>query len=174
MRIAIFVTMILFGAVTMARAYSAPDIIAEVKIRAITSACATFEIEYGIFPPQTNWFAELTAATNAVLNRRKIALLDARDSKDPWGRDFVYRHPGRHNTNRIDVYSLGRDGRSSSGGNDADDINNWNSNEPWRQTYSGSDIKFQQVALVLGGIGLLWMLLKFIRRQIETRHGEGI
>jgi general secretion pathway protein G len=43
---------------------------------------------------------------------------------DPWGHDYVYRCPGIHNTNGYDLYSLGRDGKSKTGGNDPDDICN--------------------------------------------------
>jgi general secretion pathway protein G len=41
--------------------------------------------------------------------------------KDPWGRDFIYRNPGQHNTNGYDLYSLGPDGID--GGHD--NIGNW-------------------------------------------------
>jgi general secretion pathway protein G len=47
--------------------------------------------------------------------------------KDPWGRDYIYRCPGIHNTDGFDLYSCGPDGLSQPGGEDADDINNWNS-----------------------------------------------
>jgi general secretion pathway protein G len=40
---------------------------------------------------------------------------------DPWGRAYVYKHPGTHNTDTYDLYSLGKDGQE--GG--SDDITNW-------------------------------------------------
>ena len=42
--------------------------------------------------------------------------------KDIWGRPYVYKCPGEHNTNGYDVYSLGPSGK---GGDDA--IGNWTS-----------------------------------------------
>ena len=51
--------------------------------------------------------------------------LDAAIPKDPWGHDYVYACPGVHNTNGFDVYSLGPDGASKSGGEDYDNISNW-------------------------------------------------
>lgn len=45
--------------------------------------------------------------------------------KDPWGHPYTYRCPGRNNRMTFDIYSMGRDGKSSSDGNDKDDINNW-------------------------------------------------
>ncbi len=43
-------------------------------------------------------------------------------SKDPWGREYQYVHPGSHG--EFDVYSLGRDGQIGGDGIDAD-IGNW-------------------------------------------------
>jgi len=40
---------------------------------------------------------------------------------DPWGKPYVYRCPGQHNTNGYDLYSFGPD--MQDGGND--DIDNW-------------------------------------------------
>ena len=41
--------------------------------------------------------------------------------QDPWGNPYVYRQPGRHNTNGYDLHSYGPDGRDGGG----DDIDNW-------------------------------------------------
>ncbi len=41
--------------------------------------------------------------------------------KDPWGRDFIYRNPGQHNTNSYDLYSTGSTGIDGS----QDNIGNW-------------------------------------------------
>jgi len=38
---------------------------------------------------------------------------------DPWGREYIYKHPGIHNSD-YDLYSLGADGSEST-----DDIANW-------------------------------------------------
>jgi general secretion pathway protein G len=45
--------------------------------------------------------------------------------KDPWGHEYVYRCPGIYSTNGYDLYSLGPDGVSKTGGHDPDDIANW-------------------------------------------------
>ena len=44
---------------------------------------------------------------------------------DEWGNPFEYTRPGTQNTTTYDLYSSGADGVSVSGGDDADDINNW-------------------------------------------------
>lgn len=41
--------------------------------------------------------------------------------KDPWGHDYVYVCPGKHNTNGYDLYSKGKDGIADT----ADDQGNW-------------------------------------------------
>ncbi len=40
---------------------------------------------------------------------------------DPWGNAYRYQFPGKHNTGRYDVWSLGPDGQDGT----ADDIGNW-------------------------------------------------
>ena len=41
--------------------------------------------------------------------------------KDPWGHDYVYVCPGKHNPNGYDLYSKGKDGIDGT----ADDQGNW-------------------------------------------------
>ena len=43
---------------------------------------------------------------------------------DPWGRVYIYLAPGRENPETYDLYSLGRDGRISGDGEDAD-VTSW-------------------------------------------------
>jgi hypothetical protein len=153
-----------------AQAHIAPHIAAEMKVGMISAACSSFEAFYGFLPPQTNWFAELTASTNALLNQKKIVFLNATDIKDPWGRDLVCRIPGTHNTAGADVYCLGADGRSSSGGNDPDDINNWNSARPWSHYYAGIHPGFQRLALAAGVVALLLTLYAVLRNRMKTEQ----
>jgi len=43
---------------------------------------------------------------------------------DPWGRPYIYKSPGEHNSTAYDLSTLGRDGQP--GGEDEDaDITNW-------------------------------------------------
>ena len=168
MRIPRFTAAVLAATSLAAQAHIAPHIAAEMKIMMISAACSSFGACYGFLPPQTNWFAELTASTNAFLNQRKIVFLNATDIKDPWGRDIVCRIPGTHNTAGADVYSLGEDGRSSSGGNDPDDINNWNSAKPWSEYYAGIHPRFQQVALAAGAAVVCLVLYAVFHNRTKT------
>ena len=40
---------------------------------------------------------------------------------DPWGRSYIYKFPGEHNTNGYDLATWGRDGKEGGG----DDITSW-------------------------------------------------
>ena len=50
--------------------------------------------------------------------------LDKPILKDPWGNDYVYIYPGRHNKNDYDLLSYGKDGMAGGKG-DNEDIVNW-------------------------------------------------
>lgn len=42
-------------------------------------------------------------------------------SQDPWGKGYVYKYPGEHNSEGYDLYSLGKDGQAGT----EDDVKNW-------------------------------------------------
>lgn len=44
--------------------------------------------------------------------------------RDPWGRPWLYRSPGRVDASAYDLYSLGRDGRVGGSGED-EDVTSW-------------------------------------------------
>lgn len=68
---------------------------------------------------------------------------------DPWGREYVYRYPGTHNTNSFDLYSTGADGISKSSGDDPDDINNWDPGSPRGEDLSTGDPFFKIACALL-------------------------
>jgi general secretion pathway protein G len=41
--------------------------------------------------------------------------------QDPWGNNYIYYYPGKHNQSSYDLLSAGPDGRENS----EDDIGNW-------------------------------------------------
>ena len=45
--------------------------------------------------------------------------------KDPWGNDYVYICPGKHNPQSFDIFSKGKDGIADT----ADDRGNWEENK---------------------------------------------
>ena len=107
-------------------------------IRHLSATIDAFRDQYGVYPPPETRKEELVGTTNATLNTLRIRFIESeRRLFDPWGNAFVVVAPGKHNTNSVDLYSLGRDGRSATDGNDPDDINNWNPEHTWlHEAYS--------------------------------------
>jgi hypothetical protein len=103
--------------------------------------------------------------------------------QDPWGNGYVYRCPGVHNTNGYDLYSCGFDGISKSGGDDLDDINNWDPSSPRGGTdYYGSysdqlidkfadSSAFPVILLTLlfiSFLGGVWMIAAMFSRRVRA------
>lgn len=89
----------------------------------IDSALSMYEIDNGRYPSTEQSLSALMqkptvepvpANWNGPYLKKKAL------PKDPWGKDYVYRSPGEHNTDGYDLYSTGSDGVQS-----ADDIVNW-------------------------------------------------
>ncbi len=53
---------------------------------------------------------------------------------DGWSHDYIYILD-RNLPHGFGIYSCGRDGVTSSNGNDRDEINTWNVKTPWRTYY---------------------------------------
>jgi len=75
--------------------------------------------------------------------------------KDPWGHPYIYRCPGRNNRTTFDIYSMGRDGKSRSDGNDKYDINNWDADsgdyyyrKNWTPYLIGADAGVVVIAVI--------------------------
>jgi len=95
-------------------------------IGGLKTALDHFQTDCGRYPTTSEGFASLiNCPTNISSGRWRGPYLD-QVPIDPWGNIYVYRSPGIHNTNGYDIYSRGPDGISRSGGDDHDDINNWN------------------------------------------------
>ena len=75
-----------------------------------------YEVDTGEFPPALE---DLMVASSTVSGWRGPYL--KKKPMDPWGRDYVYKLPGTHNTESYDLFSMGKDG--AEGG--TDDITNW-------------------------------------------------
>ena len=114
-----------FGRSTEARLKAA-----QFDLVGIKTAIVTFVIDCGRYPTTSEGFAALlNCPTNISPGRWRGPYLHEKPT-DPWGNDYVYHCPGIHNTNSFDLFSYGADGMSVSGGNDADDINNWDPHSP--------------------------------------------
>lgn len=95
---------------------------ARAQIGSISTALELYSLDNGRFPSQQ-------AGLLALVNRPPEArgwngpyLKRADGLLDPWGRPYVYRHPGR--TTSVEVFTLGRDGAPGGTGEDQD-LTSW-------------------------------------------------
>ena len=128
----------------------------------IKSALGQFAVDCGRYPTTSEGLAALmNCPTNLSSGRWRGPYLD-KMLIDSWGDEYVYRWPGIHNTNGFDLYSCGYDGISKSGGDDLDDINNWDPDSP----HGGNDYAlnfFQLKHVVLVNL-LVLTLISFLAR----------
>jgi len=84
-------------------------------------ALKLYEIDNGRYPTTEQGLAALLKKPTAppIPNNWKGPYIES-EPVDPWGKPYVYRHPGTHPPKDYDLYSLGPDGVESQ-----DDITNW-------------------------------------------------
>ncbi len=93
---------------------------AQTQISYFASALDMYEIDTGRFPTADQGLEALVEDpgvegwNSSYLRADSVPL-------DPWGNEYVYQYPGRHNTDGYDIYSLGPDGLEGT----ADDVVNW-------------------------------------------------
>ena len=102
------------------RPHAALTDIANLKV-----ALNAFEVDCGRFPTTAEGLAPLIARPTNIPEAKWRGPYLEDIPKDPWGHDYVYHCPGLYNAKGFDIYSCGPDGVSQTGGDDADDFNNW-------------------------------------------------
>lgn len=82
-----------------------------------------YQLDLGSYPSASSGLEALRTAPGDVQDSKwQGPYLEKAVPADPWGRQYQYANPGKHNTDGYDVWSLGPDG---SDGTD-DDVGNWN------------------------------------------------
>lgn len=97
---------------------------AKADIQAIVTALNTYKLDNFTYPATEQGLEALASKPSGAPeapNWRKGGYLDG-VPKDPWGRNYLYLHPGAHGD--MDVYTLGADGKPGGEG-EAGDIGNW-------------------------------------------------
>lgn len=92
---------------------------AQTQIASLKVVLDTYEVDNGYYPKGSKGLEDLVEQPSNALNW-KGPYIDS-IPVDPWGKEYVYECPGKHNTSSYDLMSMGPDGRS--GGDD--DITNW-------------------------------------------------
>jgi len=93
----------------------------QTQISAFKTALDAYDIDMGGFPRGKSGLLDLLQRPRNAQNWHGPYLQSDSIPKDPWGFDYIYECPGRHNPDSYDVQSIGPDGRA---GTD-DDICNW-------------------------------------------------
>ena len=97
---------------------------AKADIQAVVTALNTYKLDNFTYPATEQGLEALSSKPSGAPeapNWRKGGYLDG-VPKDPWGRNYLYLHPGAHGD--MDVYTLGADGKPGGEG-EAGDIGNW-------------------------------------------------
>jgi len=88
----------------------------------IATALDLYELDNGQYPTTEQGLSALLSKPNSppVPENWRGPYLK-KEPKDPWGRVYMYKSPGEHNTADFDLASWGRDGVEGGG----DDVVNW-------------------------------------------------
>lgn len=94
---------------------------AETALSMFRSGLTEFHLDCGRYPTSREGLAALIQRPSTIARSswRGPYLDMSFIPRDPWGRPYVYKYPGMHNTNGYDLYSLGPNG------NDSGAIGNW-------------------------------------------------
>jgi general secretion pathway protein G len=95
---------------------------AKIQVDALTASVNFFQMDTGRAPTEQEG---LKALIERPANEPKWdgPYIQRNDSlTDPWGRPYLYKHPGPHRD--TEIYSLGSDGKEGGEG-DAHDVGNW-------------------------------------------------
>lgn len=115
----------ILAAVVVPRVMDRPDDARAVRVQqdvaAIVTALNLYRLDNDVYPRGDGGLRALVEPPADARNWRKGGYLDSLPL-DPWGRPYLYRHPGRHGD--IDVWTHGADGQPGGSGADAD-VGNW-------------------------------------------------
>ena len=96
---------------------------AKQDIKAFETALSLYRMDNHKYPTTDQGLQALAVQPNdpTVRNWKKGGYVQGAIRKDPWGNDYVYEFPGKHNSGSYDLYSMGPDMKANSD----DDISNW-------------------------------------------------
>lgn len=90
-------------------------------LQAISTQLKIYQAVNGFYPTTEQGLAALIAAPTTEPKPRQWRQLMEKMPIDPWGNNYHYVSPGKHNPNSFDLYSAGADRKADT----ADDIGNW-------------------------------------------------
>lgn len=94
---------------------------ADIYITKLKGDLSIYEMANGAPPSTAQGLKALVEMPQGEPRPRKWSQREEKLEQDPWGMDYRYEFPGKHNTKGFDVYSCGPDRQP----NTADDVGNW-------------------------------------------------
>src|SRR6184192_3870838 len=85
------------------RTEQAKEQAAVTQISTFRTALDAFEVDNGYYPKGRNGLMDLLQAPRDAQNWRGPYLQSDVIPKDPWGNDYIYENPGRHNPSSYDL-----------------------------------------------------------------------
>ena len=83
---------------------------ATTQISNMKTALDAFDVDNGYYPKGKNGLQDLLVAPRDAQNWHGPYLQSDTVPKDPWGNDYIYECPGRHNPTSYDLSSMGPPG----------------------------------------------------------------
>ncbi len=79
----------------------------QTQIATFKTALDAYEVDNGYYPKGKNGLLDLIQQPRDSQNWRGPYIQSDAIPKDPWGNDYIYECPGRHNPTSYDISSLG-------------------------------------------------------------------
>lgn len=116
----------LVGPELFSRVSQANQTAAAKQIDVFKLALNNYWLDNGEFPSSSEGLKALVEKPNsASLERWNGPYLERKEiPKDPWGNEYNYQCPGKHNSHKYDLWSYGKDNKEGGSREDAD-ITNW-------------------------------------------------
>lgn len=92
------------------------------QIETLGTALHYYKLDVGSYPTTEQGLAALWQKPKDVATWRGPYIRKKQHLLDPWGREYLYKYPGRKAP--FDLYSFGADGKEGGSGEDAD-VGNW-------------------------------------------------
>ena len=93
---------------------------AQSQLSTFGTALDAYEVDTGNYPKGKSGLIDLVQQPRDAQNWRGPYMKND-IPKDPWGNDYVYEYPGKHNPSSYDLMSPGPDKRAGT----EDDVTNW-------------------------------------------------
>ena len=93
----------------------------QADLQGLTTNLRTYQMMNGFFPTAQQGLQALVVPPTTEPKPKQWVQLSTKIPQDPWGNDYVYVCPGKHNPKTFDLYSKGADRLPDT----EDDMGNW-------------------------------------------------